>query len=87
VMLKNGTRHDINQLEYGMREQIADSAYFTSAVATSANIRLLKNNIMFLMIQEFTIQIRNSIFKILTTTNALNRLAPLFSSFLKLYST
>ena len=56
VMLTNGTRDDINKFEYGMWEQIADGAYFRSAVATSANIskdsriqliRPFKKNIIF----------------------------------------
>ncbi|MEP7238352.1 MAG: toll/interleukin-1 receptor domain-containing protein [Ferruginibacter sp.] len=38
IMLTNGTRDDINRFEVGMWEQIADGAYYRSAVYTSANI-------------------------------------------------
>lgn len=40
IMLTNGTRDDINRFEVGMWEQIADGAYFRSAVYTSANISI-----------------------------------------------
>jgi len=38
VMLTNGTREDINRFENGRWEQIADGAFFRSAVSSSANI-------------------------------------------------